>query len=72
LLHEYGLVVFLSFSLILFDWLGHWHTEAGHPVQDVAADLRLGLLIAQSLGMKTPTDDGFVSVHGRCCMALAL
>src|SRR5271157_4462047 len=34
------------------------HAEAGHAIQNVAADLRLGPLIGQSPGLKTPADDG--------------
>jgi len=49
----------------LFDPNGDRHAEVGHAVQDVAADLRLGLLIGQSPSLKTPSDDGLVSVHCR-------
>jgi len=48
----------------LFDSNGSRHTEAGHPAQDVASDLRLGLLIGQSPGVEAATEDRFVSGHG--------
>src|SRR5258708_25422000 len=47
----------------LLDANGDRHAEAGHSVEDVAADPCLGLLIGQSPGGKTPADDGLVSVH---------
>ena len=40
--------------LVLFDPDGDRHAEAGHAVEDIASDLRLGLLIGQSPGVKTP------------------
>jgi hypothetical protein len=47
----------------LLDPDGDRHAEAGHAVEDVAANLCLGLLVGQSPGVKTPADDGLVSVH---------
>jgi hypothetical protein len=42
---------------------GDRHTEARHPVEGIAPDLRLSPLIAQSPSVKTPTDDRLVSRH---------
>src|SRR5436309_2482065 len=42
---------------------GDWHAEPGHPIEHVASNLRLGPLIGQSSGVKTPADDGFVSIY---------
>ncbi len=56
---------FLGLAFGLFDPNRDWHAEAGHAVQDVAADFRLGPLIGQSPGMKAPTDDGHISIHRR-------
>ena len=47
----------------LFDTDGDRHTEAGHSVERVAGDFRVGLLIGQTPGMKAPADDGLVSIH---------
>ena len=44
-------------SRSLFDPLGNRHTEAGHPVEDVAGNFGLGLLIGQSPSVKSPADE---------------
>ena len=44
---------------------GGRHAEPRHPVEHIAPDLCLGLLIGQSSGLKSPTDDGLVAKH-RC------
>src|ERR1700677_673779 len=48
----------------LFDPNRDRHAEAGHAVQYVAADLRLGPLIGQSPGAKTASNNGLVPVLG--------
>ena len=50
---------------VLFDTDGDRHAEAGHLVEGVAGDVRFGLLIGQTPGMKTPADDGLVAIHRR-------
>jgi hypothetical protein len=57
--------LFFPDVLVLFDPDGDRHAEAGHAVEDIASDLRLGLLIWRSPGVKASADDGFVSVHCR-------
>jgi len=52
--------LFLPQPVILLDPNGDRHTETRHAVEDVAADLCLGLLIGQSPGVKTPAEDGFI------------
>src|ERR1700710_1813071 len=47
----------------LFDTDGDRHTNASHPVEDVASNFRFGLLIEQRPGMKTPANDGLVAIH---------
>jgi hypothetical protein len=42
---------------------GGRHTERGHPVEHVAANLCLGPLIGQSPGVKPPADNGLVAIH---------
>jgi hypothetical protein len=42
---------------------GDWHAEPGHPVENVACDLRLGPLSAQIPNLQTPADDGLVAIH---------
>ena len=42
---------------------GGRHAERGHPVEHVADNLCLGLLIGQSSGVKPPADDGLVAIH---------
>jgi hypothetical protein len=49
----------------LFDPDRDRHAEAGHAVQYIAADLRLGLLIGQGPSPKAPANDRLVSVHRR-------
>jgi hypothetical protein len=46
----------------LCDPLKHGHAQPGHPVEHLAADLGLHLLVNQTLGAKAPTDDRLVSV----------
>ena len=48
----------------LLDPEGDRHAEAGHPIEDVAANLRLGPLVGQSPGVETSTDDRLVTEHG--------
>jgi hypothetical protein len=57
--------LFFPDVLVLFDPDGDRHAEAGHAVEDIASDLRLGLLIWQCPGVKASADDGFVSVYCR-------
>src|SRR3954463_7924204 len=52
-------------ACVLFDTDGDRHAEAGHSVERVAGDFRLGLLIGQSPGMQTPADDRLVAIHRR-------
>lgn len=59
------LAVFFPSSLGSLDANGNWHTEARHPVEDIASDLCLGPLIGQSPGVKTTADDGLVSILRR-------
>ncbi len=42
---------------------GGRHAERGHPVEHVAANLCLGLLIGQSPAVKPPADNGLVAIH---------
>jgi hypothetical protein len=42
---------------------GGRHAEPLHPVEHIAADFCLGLLIGQSSGLKFPADDGLVAKH---------
>ena len=44
---------------------GGRHAEPRHPVERIAPDFRLGLLIGQSSGLKFPADDDLVAKH-RC------
>ena len=40
------------------------HAEASHPVEGLAANLRLGPLVGQSAGVDAADDNGFVAEHG--------
>jgi hypothetical protein len=42
---------------------GGRHVEGRHPVEHVAANLCLGVLIGQSPGVKPPVDNGLVAIH---------
>ena len=42
---------------------GDRHAKACHLIENVASNLRLGSLIGQSSGLKTPADDGLVAIH---------
>jgi hypothetical protein len=44
------LALFFLDVLFLLDWDSDRRTDAGHAVEDVAADLCLGLLIGQNPG----------------------
>jgi hypothetical protein len=41
------------------------HAEAGHPVEDTTTESGFSLLIGQNPSLKTPADDGLVSIHCR-------
>ena len=51
---------------------GGRHAERGHPVEHVAANLCLGLLIGQSPDVKPPADNGLVAIHYGCGQAPAI
>src|SRR4051794_23138116 len=51
--------------LALFYTHGNRHAETGHPVKRIAGDFGFDLLIGQSPGVETPTDDGLVAIHRR-------
>jgi hypothetical protein len=42
---------------------GGGHAERRHPVEHVAANFYLGLLIGQSPGVKPPADNDLVTIH---------
>ena len=63
LVHEYGLGCISPRLGVLFDTDQDRHAEACHSVERVAGDFGLGPLIGESPGVKTPADDGLVSVH---------
>jgi hypothetical protein len=47
------------------------HAEPGHPVEDIATNVRLGPLIGQSPGAEAPTDHSPMLAY-RCNMLVAL
>ena len=49
----------------LFDTDGDRHAKVGHPIEDRTSDSRLRLLIGQSPGVKSPSNDGLVAKHRR-------
>ena len=48
----------------LLDPDGDRHAETGHPVENLAANLRLGPLVGQGPGVEASADIGFISEHG--------